>query len=138
MSGGPISWQSKKQPTVALSSCEAEFVSLCEATKELLWLVQFLSELQVPYETPVILTDSQSAMDWTKNACHHQRSKHVAIKYFFVRDTVRDKLVKISYVNTKENEADILTKNTSTSIFNYLQPKMMNMCKAVVSKFAKT
>ena len=79
-------------------------------------------------------------MDWTKNACHHQRSKHVAIKYFFVRDTVRDKLVKISYVNTKENEADILTKNTlsSANIFNYPQPKMMNMCKTVVNKFVKT
>jgi viroplasmin and RNaseH domain-containing protein len=96
-----------------MSSCEAEFISLTEATKEVLWLTYFLDELQIPYDTPVILTDSKSAMEWTKNACHHQRTKHVALKYFFIRDIVRDRKVKIQYVSTKENQADILTKSTS-------------------------
>jgi hypothetical protein len=127
IAGGPISWQSKKQPTRAMSSCEAEFISLTEATKEVLWLTYFLDELQIPYDTPVIFTDSKSAMEWTKNACHHQRTKHVALKYFFIRDIVRDRKVQIQYVSTKENQADILTKSTSKAVFEKLRPALMGV-----------
>lgn len=136
LSGGPVSWQSKKQPTVALSTCEAEFVSLTEATKEVLWYTYFLDELGVPYDTPVVFTDSKAAMDWSKNACHHQRSKHVALKYFFVRDTVRDKLVKIQYVKTADNQADMLTKNVSSNIFAKLKPRLMGVLQNINNMFA--
>jgi hypothetical protein len=125
IAGAPVSWHSKKQPTQALSACEAEFVALTEATKEAIWLTLFLGELDIPFETPVIQTDSQSAMEWSKNACYHQRTKHVALKYFFVRDVVTAKTIKLSYVNTKENQADLMTKLTSLPVFRYLQPKMM-------------
>ena len=59
LAGGPISWQSKKQPTRAMSSCEAEFISLTEAVKEVLWLTYFLDELKIPYHTPTVFTDNQ-------------------------------------------------------------------------------
>jgi hypothetical protein len=134
LAGGPISWQSKKQPTRAMSSCEAEFISLTEATKEVLWLTYFLDELEVPYNTPVIFTDSRAAMEWSKNACNHQRTKHVQLKYFFVRDVVRDRKVHMQYISTKENEADILTKSTSISIFKYLQPKIMGMISSLTER----
>ena len=102
-----------------------------EATREVIWLSYFLEELGIPFETPVILTDSQSAMAWSKNAVHHQRRKHVAMKYFFVRDVVRDKIVKLQFVTTKENEADIMTKNSSINVFKHLQPRVMGAVKAI-------
>jgi hypothetical protein len=127
LAGAAISWQSKKQPTRAMSSCEAEFISLTEATKEVLWLTYFLDELNIPYDTPTIFTDNKASIEWTKNAGDHQRSKHVALKYFFVRDIVREKKVHVRYISTKENEADVLTKSTSLPIFRYLKPKLMGM-----------
>ena len=125
LAGGPISWQSRKQKTRAMSSCEAEFISLTEATKEVLWLTYFLDELGIEYNTPRIFTDSRSAMEWSKNAVHHQRTKHVALKYFFVRDEVRNNRVKIEYISTKDNEADIMTKSTVKSVFQKLAPRVM-------------
>jgi hypothetical protein len=129
MAGGPVSWRCKKQPTVALSATEAEFVALTEATRDVIWLTHFLDELGIQYEVPTIYSDSQSAIDWSKNACHHQRSKHVALKYFFIRDTVADRKVKIAYVSTKENVADILTKSTTRAVFWRLQPRLMGVAK---------
>ena len=127
VAGGPVSWKCKKQPTRAMSSCEAEFISLSDATKEVLWMTYFLDELQIPYETPTIFTDSKSAMEWSKNACHHQRTKHVALKYFFVRDEVTSRRVKVAYISTKDNVADLLTKNTTIGVYKYLQPKLMGL-----------
>jgi hypothetical protein len=129
LAGGPISWRCKKQPTVALSATEAEFVALTEATRDVIWLTNFLDELGIEYEVPTIYSDSQSAIEWSKNACHHQRSKHVALKYFFIRDTVADRKVKIAYVSTKQNVADILTKTTTRAVFGRLQPKLMGIAK---------
>lgn len=137
IAGGPVSWQSKKQPTVALSSCEAEFVSLCEATKEVLWITYFLDELGIEYDTPMIFTDSQSAINWTKNAKQHQRTKHVALKYFFIRDVARDEKIKVCYVATKENEADILTKSTVSAVFSYLKPKLQGVAARAVAMLGK-
>ena len=125
LEGGPIAWQCRKQPTVAHSSTEAEFVALTEATKDVLWLTYLLTELGVPYHTPQIFTDSQSAMEWTKNASHHQRNKHVALKYFFIRDIVTEGTVKIAYIATKDNVADILTKNTTRAVFQRLKFQLM-------------
>jgi hypothetical protein len=125
LSGGPVSWQCRKQPTRALSSCEAEFIALTEVTKEVLWLTYFLGELGIDFETPIIYTDSRSAMEWSKNASNHQRTKHVALKYFFIRDEVANKSIKIAYVSTKDNVADILTKSTTKAIYKHLQPKLM-------------
>lgn len=137
IAGGPVSWQSKKQPTRALSSCEAEFISLCEATREVIWLTQFLTELGIEHETPMMFTDSQSAMEWSRNAGNHQRTKHVALKYFFVRDAVQNKRVKLAYISTKENEADILTKSTTAAVFKYLKPKLHGTAKAFVGIIGK-
>lgn len=131
LANGAVSWQSKKQPTVALSSCEAEFVAYTEATREVMWLTYFLEELGIPFETPVILTDSQSAMEWSKNAVHHQRSKHVAMKYFFIRDVVRNKTVKLQFITSKDNEADLMTKDVNINVFQRLQPRVMGAVNAI-------
>ena len=136
LANGPVSWSSKKQATRAMSTCEAEFIALSEAVKEVLWMTNFLGELNVAYNTPDIFTDNQASMEWSKNAGQHQRTKHVALKYFFVRDIVRDRVVKIRYISTKENVADILTKSPSKQIFSYLQPRLMNIKQLSAAAFA--
>ena len=131
--GGPVAWQCKKQHTVALSTTEAEFVAITEATKDVLWVTYFLTELGIEYDTPQIHSDSQSALEWSKNASHHQRNKHVALKYFFIRDAVRDRLVRLGYISTKDNVADILTKPTTRAIFTHLRPMLMGWARKLTS-----
>lgn len=130
VAGGPVMWQCRKQPTVALSTTEAEFVALTEVTKDILWLTYFLGELGIEYDTPEIYSDSQSAGNWSTNACHHQRNKHVALKYFFIRDEVAKRTIKVAYICSQDNVADILTKFTSKSIFARLQPRLMGYAHA--------
>ena len=80
ISGGPTIWQSKLQKTVALSSCEAELYALCEATKEIKWLVQLLKELRIPFTVPTLHVDNQGAIALSSNPVQHQRTKHIAIR----------------------------------------------------------
>lgn len=111
---GPlISWKSKKQPTVALSTCEAEYIALAAAAQEGKFLRQLFSEMSGITEvlgTVTLHVDNQSAIALAKNPVYHQRSKHIDIKYHFVRCLVRDEIVKITYVPTECNIADVFTK----------------------------
>ena len=85
MGGSPISWKSKKQPTMALSSAEAEYRSMRVVTVELSWLTRLLSELQVPSIVPVpIKSDSQAAIYIAKNPVYHERTKHIELDCHFI------------------------------------------------------
>eukprot|EP00965_Chrysotila_dentata_P138935 4594976-Pleurochrysis_carterae.AAC.1 len=82
-----ISWASKKQPSVALSSCEAEIIAASEATKEAVYLRKLLTDLGIPTPEPTPLSmDNKSAIDLAYNPEHHQRSKHIDRRHFFVRE----------------------------------------------------
>jgi hypothetical protein len=108
---GAVVWLSKKQPTVALSSAEAEYISLAEATKEATWLSQFLEQIKLPVARPVSLfVDSQSAICLAKGSGQHSRAKHIDIKWHFVRDAVESQLVALEYESTDKMVADVLTK----------------------------
>ena len=90
---------------------EAEYVSTCQATKEAVWLRAFMKELQLDTAKPLlILTDSQGSMALSKNPGHHQRSKHIDIRYHFVREQVALGSVDFKYVPTSNMAADQLTK----------------------------
>lgn len=116
LQGATISWQSKKQPVVALSSTEAEYISAATATKELLWLQSILSELGYPVQLPSVLyCDNQSCISLTKNPKFHERSKHIDIKYHFLREKVDSKLLQLEFTPTSEMWADVLTKSLSKS-----------------------
>ena len=121
--GGAVSWRSKKQTSVALSTAEAEYVALAGATQEALWMRQLSTELndKPPTEAMVIFEDNQSAIAMTKNPQFHGRSKHIAIKYHFVRDKVAEGIVKIQYCPTTEMIADMLTKALPKDIFTKLR-----------------
>lgn len=111
LSGGPISWESKKQCIVALSSTEAEYMALTVATKEAIFLQRFIREVTGESVTPVTLfNDSQSAHKLVLNPVHHNRTKHIDTRFHFIREKVADGTIVIKYVPTADMYADILTK----------------------------
>jgi hypothetical protein len=90
LAGGPISWSSQKQKVVALSTCEAEYMALSEAVKEALWIKSFINNLNIGihFDTVPIHVDNESAIKLAKNPEFHNRSKHIDIKYHFLREHV--------------------------------------------------
>ena len=110
---GPISWISKKQSAVALSSTEAEYMAVTQATKEAIWLRRLLAEIDVAVTqegATLIYQDNQSTIALAKNPVHHARSKHIDIQYHFVREKVEHKEVDLQYIPTEKMIADIFTK----------------------------
>ena len=109
-----ISWKSKKQNSVALSSCEAEFIALTVAAQEAKFLNQLLIDLNENDQSPVkLFVDNQGAMALAKNPVFHQRSKHIDIKYHFIRDEIAQNNLNVQYVPTNYNIADTFTKPMS-------------------------
>ena len=110
-----ISWKTRKQQTVALSTCEAEYIALANAVQEAKFLKQLCIDMRVSIGEgkAFIKIDNQGAMNLAKNPIHHQRSKHIDIRYHFIREEVKEDRVSLEYVPTKENIADIFTKPAS-------------------------
>lgn len=109
-SGGSISWCSKKQPTVALSTAEAEYMALSACTQEAMWLKQLDDEIFGTNRPMNIFCDNQSAIQIAENNGYSSRSKHIDLRHHFVREKVIDKSCILHYVNTNDNLADALTK----------------------------
>ena len=123
--GGPVSWKSRLMPTIALSSCEAEFMALTEVCRELMWMCRFMDEIGVDYEVPEIYCDSSSAINWAEDPVQHQRNKHVEIKYLYCRDIVGDEKVRLFKIHTSHNIADIMTKPVGRQIMDVQRPVAM-------------
>ncbi|GFR97941.1 polyprotein [Elysia marginata] len=121
-----ISWKSRKQPTVALSTCEAEYMALVSATQEGKYLTSLVKEIFKANMTGFVLyCDNQGAIALAKNPVKHQRSKHIDIKYHFIRDEVNHKGLELLYVPSENNVADIITKPLSTMKCNrFIHPLM--------------
>ena len=125
MAGGPISWLSQKQSTVALSTAEAEYIALSSAAREAVWLKQLLKDLQEDGEQAItVMEDNQGAIAMTKNPMAHRRPKHIDIRYHFVREELEKGNLQLQYCNTKETVADIFTKPICKSQFLYLRSKL--------------
>lgn len=104
-----VVWSSRRQNCVALSTAESEYVALSEAVSELVWLVQILKDIGIHVDQPtVIYEDNQSAIKIASGQT--KKTKHIDIKYHFVREKVNEKLVKILYIDTQKQLADLLTK----------------------------
>lgn len=111
LGGSLISWKSKKQHTVSLSSAEAEYRSLRRLTAELSWLSRLLQELEVPDVLPIpVKCDNQAAIYIAKNPVYHERTKHIDLDCHFVREKLLSGLVSLSYTPTTQQLADVLTK----------------------------
>jgi hypothetical protein len=110
MNGGAISWSSKKQPTVAASTTEAEYMSAGSAVKEALWIRKLLESLSITTPTVDIYCDNQSAIKLLRNPIFSMRSKHIDVVHHFARERVLRNEVAFHYVPTKEMLADMFTK----------------------------
>ena len=108
-----ISWKSHKQQTVALSTCEAEYISLAIVVQESKFLKQLCKDMNIMIDDILINVDNQGAINLAKNPVNHQRSKHIDIKYHFIRSEIQNGNVKLQYVQTDNNVADIFTKPAS-------------------------
>lgn len=123
--GGAVSWQSKKQATTALSSTEAEYMALTAAAKDGIWLRALLQSLGRPVESPlVILEDNQGAIALAKNPVSHARSKHIDVRYHFIREALERGEIKLEYCSTADMAADVLTKALSAQKVMEFREKM--------------
>jgi len=122
--GAVVSWEAKKQRTVALSTAEAEYMSLTEAAKEAMHLKMLTEDLGLKSETVTIYTDNQAAKSMAENPIVSSRSKHISIKENFIRDTVARGEIKLMYKSTVEMEADIFTKALPGPRFIELREKL--------------
>ena len=101
MSSGPISWLSKKQGIVTLSTAEAEYVALTMATQEAVWIRRLLSDLKVPHDHPTVLKeDNQGAIICI--AVSHARTKHIDVRYHYIREALSEETIELKYCPTNE------------------------------------
>ena len=116
--GGAVSWGSKLQEVVALSSTESEYMAMAYAVQEASYLQTFQKEMGVDQEGVVLLCDNQSAIKLAKNPIFHKRSKHIAIKYHYIREKVESGEVELAFVATRDMAADQLTKHVGVGVLN--------------------
>ena len=122
--GGAVSWMSKRQSVVALSTTEAEYIAATHASKEAVWLQRLCSSMGLVQQAIRIDCDSQSAIFLAKNPAYHSKTKHIDVQYHFVRDMVEAKRVLLVKVDTLKNVADALTKSVSTQKFSWCRETM--------------
>eukprot|EP00253_Pinus_taeda_P031422 PITA_31422 len=120
-----VSWFSKKQSSIALSTVELEYVAAASCCTQLLWMMQTLQDFQITCTPPIsLLCDNTSAINISKNPVMHSKNKHIPIKYHFLREQVLEQNVKLEYVPSKEQVVDILTKALPGENFEYLREKL--------------
>jgi hypothetical protein len=123
LAGGSVRWSSRKQPTTATSSSEAEYIAASDGAKQAVWLRHFLHSIQKGSKGPTpFYMDNQSAMKLSDNPVLHSRSKHILIRYHAIRDFVNHREIKPTYIPTTDMLADSLTKASSSEILgNFIE-----------------
>jgi hypothetical protein len=120
-----VSWLSKKQSSISLSTTEAEYIAATKCCTQVLWMKQTLTDTHVAYDEPIpIYCDNTSAINISKIPVMHSKMKHIPIKYHFLREQVVEKNIRVEYVGTKEQVADILTKPLPWEAFEYLRQRI--------------
>lgn len=115
MSSGAISWEARKQRTVALSSTEAELLAITEASKEALYLRRIFEEIRLPKNCITIFNDSQSAQKLIQSVGYHSRTKHIDVRHQFLQQYRNSGYIKLEYKRTEDMTADVLTKGLGSS-----------------------
>jgi transposase InsO family protein len=128
LNGDTISWSSKKQATVATSSAEAEYMAIAATAQEVRWVQQLLYEIHNTHPiSTIIYCDNQAAIAISKNDIHHERTKHIDIRYHFIRDYIDKNILVIQWISTENQLADVLTKGLNKILFNKLCNGIMNV-----------
>jgi hypothetical protein len=119
-----VSWASKKQNSVALSTVEDEYIDAGHCCAQLLWMRQTIRDYGYKLTKVPLLCDKESPIRMSDNPVEHIRTKHIAIRYHFLRDHQQRGDIKIAYVSTKEQLADIFTKPLDEKTFTKLRNKL--------------
>jgi hypothetical protein len=126
INGNLISWQTKKQPTVAQSSAEAEYMAINDVAKEIMWIRMILTELHVKIITPTIIyCDNQPAIRISKNDSDHDRTKHINIKHYYIKELINEGHIDLKWISTHHQLADIFTKGLAAPTFTTLRAQLM-------------
>ena len=121
LGSGPVDWGSTRQRLVAQSTAEAEFIAASPPTKGIVWLRALLKQLGIPEVitkySSYLLGDNMAALQMAENPVHHERTKHIAIEYFYLRDRVEAGFIAVDYVETARNIADMMPKALGNNKF---------------------
>ncbi|KEH33597.1 hypothetical protein MTR_3g448730 [Medicago truncatula] len=121
-----LSWASKRQATIAMSTAEAEYISAASCCTQLLWMKHQLEDYQINANSIPIFCDNTAAICLSKNPILHSRAKHIEIKHHFIRDYVQKGILDIQFIDTEHQWADIFTKPLSVERFDFIK-KNLNM-----------
>lgn len=128
LGSGAVSWMSKKQPVVILSTTEAEYIADASCACQSVWLRRILEKLgYIQNKCTTVLCDNSSTIKLSENSVLHGRSKHIDIRFHFLRGLARDGIVELVYCNTQEQAADIMTKPLKLETFLKLR-SMLGVC----------
>lgn len=131
MVASPLSWSSKQQAVVALSSCEAEYLATTHCAHDVLWFRNLFAELGFPQGQPTTLfCDNQGTVACTHDPHAHPKMKHISIREHFIRDCIIKRLIDVIHVSNKENIADLLTK----PLHHILHARWTNMLRLDASQ----
>ena len=119
-----VSWSTKRQPTVALSTCEAEYMALTQAAKEAIWLKSLLPSLGLQQDTITIYEDNKSSIDLSHDPTFHARVKHIDIQHHFIREKVEADIISLVHVPSCDMIADIFTKALPRNTFEELRDRL--------------
>jgi hypothetical protein len=127
LAGAAISWRSRLQKTVALSTSEAEYYAMGDAAKDCVFLRQLLEELGLGCAGPtVIFKDNKGCIGMVANPVSLDRSKHIRMRYHYIRELARDKVVSVQKIPRDEQQADMLTKNIGSVRLRVLRSQVMH------------
>jgi hypothetical protein len=125
LNGNAITWSSRKQTVVAQSTVESEYIALSEASRQVTWIQQMLQELDVILYKPVtIYEDNQGTIKLAENPLISKRSKHIAVRYHYIREKIEEGTIKLTYCPTKDMVADTLTKALAKPMFKWMAARM--------------
>jgi hypothetical protein len=111
MAGGAVSWSSKRQATVALSTVEAEYVAMSRCAQQMCWMHSWLKEVEIEFAAPgVIKGDNRGAIALTKNTKDHGKVKHIDIRHHYIRELLKSGTIAVEQVSSADNLADLFTK----------------------------
>jgi len=120
-----VTWRSKKQNVVARSSAESEFRAMAQGRCELLWLIIILEDLKIKWEGLMKLyCDNKSAVNIAHNPVQHNRTKHIEIDRYFIKEKIEEGLICMSYIPSGDQLADVLTKGLNGGIFHEIISKL--------------
>lgn len=125
LGSGAVAWSSKKQPIVTLSTTKAEFVAGAACASQAIWMKRIFEKLSLEEsKCTTIYCDNSSTIQLSKNPVLHGRSKHIDVRFHFLRDLTRDGVVELVYCGTKDQLADVMTKPLTVDVFQKFRSQL--------------